>query len=283
MVSARRGAPVVWSEPISRPSLTRDGVVSALSVTLPAARTIACSQFVADGFREAWRSRRVVRVVLNGLIAPPLTPSPDQLRAALRIPEGATLVVLAGRLQRWKGVHVFIEAAAQVARRRPEAHFLVVGGTLFGLEKRYDHELRARVASLGLDRTVTFAGHRSDVDRFFAAADVVVHASIEPEPFGMVLVEAMAWGKPVIASDSGGPREIVRHGETGLLVPPNDPALLARALVTLIEDSELRDRMGKAGAARFKEAFLASRMTRELEEAYEQVASNGRLEEGMHR
>src|SRR6266487_4412500 len=65
MVSARRGAPVVWSEPISRPSLTRDGVVSALSVTLPAARTIACSQFVADGFREAWRSRRVVRADLE--------------------------------------------------------------------------------------------------------------------------------------------------------------------------------------------------------------------------
>jgi len=190
---------------------------------------------------------------------------------------------MVARLQHWKGVHVFIDAVAQVAGRRPEAHFLVVGGTLFGLEKRYDHELRARVASLGLDGTVTFAGHRSDVDRFFAAADVVVHASIEPEPFGMVLVEAMAWGKPVIASDSGGPREIVRHGETGLLVPPNDPALLAHALIRLIEDSELRNRMGKAGAARFKEAFLASRMTRELEEAYEEVASTPRLEEGMHR
>src|SRR6266487_1659905 len=85
------GLPCVYHlQGVPKPSLTQDGVVSALSVALPAARTIACSQFVADGFCEAWHSRRVVRVVRNGLIAPTLTPSPDQLRAALRIPEGAT-------------------------------------------------------------------------------------------------------------------------------------------------------------------------------------------------
>ena len=159
----------------------------------------------------------------------------------------------------------------------------MVGGALFGLEPRYAKELRERVATLGLDGMLTFTGHRADVERFLAVADVVVHTAVEPEPFGMVLVEAMAWGKVVIASDSGGPREIVRHGETGLLVPPNDPALLARALVRLIEDSELRDRMGKAGAARFEEAFLASRMTRELHQVYEEIADNVQSERGTDR
>jgi len=268
---------------VPRPSLTRDGLVSALSVVLPAAHTIACSDFVADSFRKVWRSRRAVKVVRNGLIAPRGAPSPGQLRAEFRIPDAAPLIVMVGRLQRWKGIHVFVDAAAHVARECPEVRFVVVGGALFGLEPRYAKELRERVATLGLDGMLTFTGHRADVERFLAVADVVVHTAVEPEPFGMVLVEAMAWGKVVIASDSGGPREIVRHGETGLLVPPNDPALLAHALIRLIEDSELRNRMGKAGAARFKEAFLASRMTRELEEAYEEVASTGRLEEGMHR
>ena len=99
----------------------------------------------------------------------------------------------------------------------------------------------------------------------------------------MVLLEAMAAGKAVVTSDLGGPREIVRHGETGLLVPPNDPTLLAQALLSLIEDSELRQRMGRAGAARFKQAFLASRMTRELEHVYEDVADVRQLEKRVER
>src|SRR5437660_2660845 len=93
--AALRGVPCVYHlHGVPRPSLGRDGVVSALAVALPAARTIACSQFVADGFREAWHSRRVIRVVRNGLIPPPFTASPGQLRTELRMPEGATFVVM---------------------------------------------------------------------------------------------------------------------------------------------------------------------------------------------
>ena len=189
------------------------------------------------------------------------------------------MIVMVARLQRGKGVHVFIEAAARVARLRSDVHFLVVGGALFGLEEAYGLDLRRRVAALGLDRTLTFTGHRDDAHRLFAAADVVVHASIEPDSFPTVLLEAMAAGKPIVASDLGGPREIVVGGETGLLVAPNEPDLLARALVSLIGDSGLRDLMGKAGAARFNEAFLASRMTRELQEVYQEVASPSPLED----
>ncbi len=271
------GLPCVYHlHGVPRPSLTRDGVVSALSVALPAARTVACSQFVADGFHEAWHSRRAVRVVRNGLIAPTLTPSPGQLRAELRIPDGATLIVMVARLQRWKGVHVFIEAAAQVARLRSDVHFLVVGGALFGLEETYGLDLRSRVATLGLDGTVVFTGHRIDVDRFFAAADVIVHASIEPDPFPTVLLEAMAAGKPVVASDLGGPREIVIEGETGYLVPPDCADRLAESILSLIENPDLRLRMGRAGAARFGAHFGAGRMAGELQAMYLQLVTHSR-------
>ena len=256
---------------VPRPSLGRDGLVSALSVALPAARTIACSEFVADSFRKVWRSRRAVKVVRNGLVAPRAAPSPDGVRAEFRIPGAAPLIVMVARLQRGKGIHVFIDAAAHVARSRPDARFLVVGGALFGLEPRYALELRQRVATLGLDGAVAFTGHRPDVERFFAAADVVVHAAIEPEAFGMVLVEAMACGKPVIASDSGGPREIVESGVTGLLVPPGDLQRLTRAMLALVGDPERRLRMGEAGAARVRELFSAERMVRQLEDVYQEM------------
>ena len=270
--AALRGVPCVYHlHGVPRPSLGRDGLVSALSVALPAARTIACSEFVADSFRKAWRSRRAVKVVRNGLMATGAAPSPGQVRAEFRIPDAAPLIVMVARLQRGKGIHVFIDAAAQVARSRPDARFLVVGGALFGLEPRYALELRQRVATLGLDGAVAFTGHRPDVERFFAAADVVVHAAIEPEAFGMVLVEAMACGKPVIASDSGGPREIVQDGVTGLLVRPGDAARFAQAILTLLGDERRRLRMGQAGSGRVRELFSAERMVRQLEDLYQEM------------
>src|SRR5438309_710955 len=97
------GLPCVYHlHGVPRPSLTRDGMVSALSVALPAARTIACSQFVADSFRKVWRSRRAVKVVRNGLMASGAAPSPGQVRAEFRIPDAAPLIVMVARLQRGK-------------------------------------------------------------------------------------------------------------------------------------------------------------------------------------
>jgi len=177
--------------------------------------------------------------------------------------------VMATRLQRWKGVHVFLDAAAQVLNQIPEARFIIVGGTLFGLEQEYAAELRRRAEHLKLAGSVRFAGFRSDVIRFYGAADLVVHSSIEPEPFGMVLLEAMACAKPVVASNCGGPREVVMNGITGLLVPPKDAQQLAQAILTLLGDPDRRIRMGQAGAARVRACFSAERMVRELQAVYE--------------
>ena len=164
--------------------------------------------------------------------------------------------------------------------RCPEARFLVVGGALFGLEQQYPADLRRDAERRGLTRALTFTGYRADIGRFFNATDVVVQASIEPEAFGMVLLEAMAAGRPVIATNHGGPREIVVHGETGFLVPPNRADLLAESILTLVQDPSLRLRMGRAGAARFEAQFLASRMAERLQAIYTELVSrtavNGR-------
>jgi glycosyltransferase involved in cell wall biosynthesis len=268
------GVPSVYHlHGVPNPSLSRDGLVSILSVMVPAQRTIACSSYVARAFGAVWRTGRQVIPIRNGVMlgTPPSNEAGVTVRQEFGIPTEAPLVVMPARLQRWKGVHVFLDAAAAIVEKYPEAHFMVVGGALFGLGEEYANELRLQVDRLHLGRAVVFTGYRADVSRFFEAADVVVHSSIEPDPFPTVLLEAMAWGKPVIASDLGGPREIVVQGVTGYLVPPGRAELQSQAIMRLIATPGLRMQMGKAGSTRFQAEFRASRMTAELEALYVDV------------
>lgn len=110
--------------------------------------------------------------------------------------------------------------------------------------------------------------------RFLAAADVVIHTAIQPDSFPTVLLESMALGRAVIATDLGGPREIVEDGVTGMLVPPHRADLLAEAMRTLLADPPRRRKMGQAGAERSRERFHAARMAREIERLYEPLISN---------
>jgi glycosyltransferase involved in cell wall biosynthesis len=261
---------------VPKPTLSRDGLVSVLSVLIPARRTVACSNYVAQAFKSAWRMRRKVLVVHSGVIlrASAFTGEGPTVRKEFGVSEEVPLVVMATRLQRWKGVHVFLDSAAHVVQERPETCFIVVGGTLFGLEKSYAEELRRQADRLGLGQAVVFTGYRRDVSRFYAAADIVVHSSIEPDPFPTVLLEAMASGKPVVASNLGGPREIVEDGVTGLLVPPNSAEYLARAVLTLVRDPGRRVRMGRLGAARVRHLFTADLMVERFQALYEEMTDD---------
>jgi glycosyltransferase involved in cell wall biosynthesis len=128
----------------------------------------------------------------------------------------------------------------------PKVRFVVVGGAHFS-EPNYPNELKALARSLGIEAVVEFAGHQEDVPQWMGAMDVVVHASTSPEPLGMVILEAMAMGKPVIASDAGGPREVIRHGDNGLLTPPGDARALAEAVLEVLRDENLRKHLGERG------------------------------------
>jgi glycosyltransferase involved in cell wall biosynthesis len=182
--------------------------------------------------------------------------APGELRARLGLPVAGPLVGIVGRLQRWKGVHVLIDALALLHASHPQAHCVVVGGA-HEHEPAYADELARQVAALGLGSHVTFAGFQRDVARWMQAMDVVVHAS-DREPFGIVVVEAMALGKPVIAGSQGGPREIVRDGVDGLLVPYGDAAALATTLRRYLDDPAFARRLGVAARQRATE-FSARR------------------------
>ena len=151
------------------------------------------------------------------------------VRRELGLPDEAFVAVHVGRLVPWKGQREFLEAARVVATACPEAHFLVVGDVAFD-GSAYRDALRRLVRRLGLEDRVVFTGWRRDVPVVLAAADVLVHSSVLPEPFGLVIVEAMAMERPVVASRLGGPGEIVRDGHEGVLVDPRYPEEIAEAL-----------------------------------------------------
>lgn len=166
-------------------------------------------------------------------------------------------VGIVGRLDRWKGQETFLRAAALLAARRPELRFAVVGGAILGTEGAYPDELRRLARELGLADAVHFTGHRHDVHDWQDALDVVVHGS-HAEPFGLVVLEAMALAKPLVAAAEGGPSEIVEDGRSGLLVPPGDPVALAGALARILDDDALAARLA-AGAADRARAFTEER------------------------
>jgi glycosyltransferase involved in cell wall biosynthesis len=121
------------------------------------------------------------------------------------------------------------------------------------------------VRKLNLESRIIFTGFREDRLSIMASSDVIVHASSSPEPFGLVVTEAMSVAKSVIATDIGAPSEIVVHKKTGILIPPKDADAIASACIRLLKDPGLRNKIGIAGRKRVEEYFTAERMTREIE------------------
>ena len=228
---------------------------------------IAISQAVAGAARRRGDvSADRLTVALNG-IAEPEKHSADRslaVRAALGIPAEAPLVVCAARLEPEKDVATLIRAMREVATAFPLVHCVVTGD---GSQRPI---LEEQVKRAGLASTVHLLGFRSDAPAVIAAGDVFAIPSVA-EPFGLVLVEAMAMGKPIVATRAGGPMEIVVDREPGLLVPASAPAALAAAIVALLRDPERRAAMGRRGRERYERRFTADRMARETASVYRRV------------
>jgi len=226
-------------------------------LTAMAALVIANSQATADHLPSSAR----VRVVPNGIDVRPYDPSLDgrAFRARHHIPADAPVVGMVGRLRPWKGQIPFLHMAAHIHQQAPQVHFLIVGGDPFGVDEAYPQQLQALAASLHLSERVTFSGQTDDVPGALASLDVFVHPG-DPEPFGLVNLEAMAMAKPVVAFAHGALPEIVLNGHTGWLVPPNDEAALSTAVLHLLHDPAERQRLGMAGRERVLAEFTAARM-----------------------
>ena len=233
--------------------------------TLLPARAVGCSSAAAARAQERLRPRRETFVVAPGTKVPPAGGRP-------REHGGPPVVGLVGRLQPWKGQDRLLRAQRLLRERGTEIHTLIVGGDAHGLSPDYAASLPGLVAELGLGGAVTLTGQVPDAGSEIERMDILVNAS-DPEPFGIVLLEGMARGVPVVAVGSGGPAEIVQDGRTGILARSGEPVALADAIEPLIDSPDLRRELGEAGRQRFAEQFTDTAMRARLLDALERLAA----------
>ena len=174
------------------------------------------------------------------------------------------MMAAAGQLIPRKGHRYLLQAASELMLTHPPFRLIIFGDGFL------NNQLRAQCASLGLNDVVQFAGYRDDLDSFIGCFDLFVHPA-SAEGLGVAALKAAAAGVPVVGCDAGGMKESVLHGETGLLVAPEDGDSLHEAIATLFDDDELRSRMGAAGRERMQNDFSIDTMADKHVALYESV------------
>ena len=200
----------------------------------------------------------------------PVRRDPAQVRLEYGLSPGRPLVGMVGNIKHWKGQEILIRALATLRDRFPDLACLLIGDTS-NESADYGRHIRELVKQLGLTEHVIITGYRKDVADHVNAVQILVHASILPEPFGRVLLEGMALRRPLVASAAGGVPEIVVDGVTGLLFRPGDASHLATCLERLLENPAMGKVMGEAGYRRLVEHFSIDRNVSATQQLYDQL------------
>jgi glycosyltransferase involved in cell wall biosynthesis len=241
---------------------------------------LSCYIAISEAVKESMLKRREaspdrIHVVLNGMPAidaAELT-TPGDVRQALSIPTDHLILMCAARLEHEKDIATLITAVSEVSTSHPHITCLIAGaGSL-------EQDLKSEIGKRSLQHTVRLLGFREDILSLIGGCDLFVLPS-QAEPFGLVLLEAMAMSKPVIATNAGGPREIVVDGSTGLLIEPANPSAMANAIRAIIQDRDTMKKMGSKGYERFHERFTAQQMSQRMIAVYETVLKSNRKNTG---
>jgi glycosyltransferase involved in cell wall biosynthesis len=248
LAGAAAKLPGVWLQPAGPAGLAP---IDRLATLLPAKLVITVSRGT-DRAQRRLRPARPTTVIYPAVDTARFDArrigDKRAVRRRLGLPEDGPIFGSMGRLNSWKGFHILLDAVPAVLDRRPDATFVLVGGT-HELEPHYAVSLRDQAARLGRDGQVRLVGQQDNPEAWMRAMDVFVHTS-RHEPFGMVVIEAMALGKPVIATAEGGPTEIITPHVDGLLSPHGDTDTLSAEIIRCLDDDGLRAAIGKAAKRR---------------------------------
>lgn len=218
-----------------------------------------------------------VSVILNGVDASVFRPGIDgaKVREELQIPAGAKVIGHVGRMTPWKGQHHLIEAFARLAAHSPEAHLIFVGDPVFDNDS-YQNKLLELTAKFNLSRRITFAGYRHDMPEVLAAMDLFAFTSVEKDTSPLTLLSAMSAGLPIVAFDIEGVRELVDESEQVLRVPVADSESLAKSLLRLLADAELRERLSVAARRQAENKFSLQHHVKAIEAVLSKLAQQPR-------
>ena len=219
-----------------------------------AKRVICVSQYANQAIVEEGLDRDRVTTIHNGIDV-------DRFASAKRLsPDGSPTIGLIGRLTPWKGQMLFLEIAlAWKAAKHPKVNFRIIGGS-FNEDASFRESLMNFVREHNLDDWVTMMDHEANIETALADLDVLVHASTRPEPFGRVIIEAMATGIPVVAANAGGVPEIISHEKDGFLVSPGDRESYLHHLLSLATDQNLSKTIGAQGTLTVRKHFSLERV-----------------------
>lgn len=255
------GMPVFWFQH----GISGGGWMDRLSTTLPTTGIFACSSTAAMAQQKISPQTAVVAcypAVDLAHLERARQMGQAYWRSHLGLPAPVPIVGMVARMERWKGVDVFIKTITELAHRHPDLHAFVIGGT-HPLDPNCARELYAQAAETGLGDRLRLMGQRplEEVAGWWCACDVAMHPVTGAEPFGMGIVEAMAMGKPVIASALGGPAEIIQDRVNGLLCAPGDVDGFVHTAEDILADPERRQSLGRAARARAQD-FSAQALLR---------------------
>ena len=229
-------------------------------------RVIAVSNAAADAFKDIKNRNKKLLVINNSIDLNSFKASED-IRGKLNISKNELVIGIVGQISKLKGHDVFLRAASIILEKNKNVKFLVVGN----VRRERDQGLcEALINKLDLRENVIFTGFRHDIANVLSAIDILAFPTLK-ESFGRSAIEAMALGKPVVASNVGGVPEIVNHGKTGILVSPGDAEELADGLLELINDKEKREDMGNEGLKVVREKFDIRDMMNRIENVYKEL------------
>ncbi|XAY07043.1 glycosyltransferase [Paraconexibacter sp. AEG42_29] len=224
---------------------------------------------VSRATRDQFTGLGPATVLHDGLAVVPRRADRAASRAALDLPQDATVLAVLGRISGWKGQDVSVRALASPALRDRKDVVLALAGDPWRGEERHLRELHEIAAAYGLDDRVRHIGFQDDVDAVYGAADIVLVPSKQPDPFPNAALEAAGAGCCVVASGHGGIPEMLRHDQTAVLVAPDDPEALAEAVAALVDDPARREALGAAAALDIAERFSTAGMLRHVQALYD--------------
>ena len=196
-----------------------------------------------------------IRVVYNAV---------DEQNNTERIPHNEFIVGMAGRINRWKGQRLFVDVAEIVHKKYPNIVFLIAGEAYTGEEYLKD-ELKNYITQKSLEDTVKLLGQVNNMNEFYRTMDIFVLPSIQPEPFGLVIIEGMEYALPVIATNHGGPTEIIENNKNGFLVDYKSPEEMACRIIELIENKQKYNEIAKAGQKMKRDKYSVKSMVKSIE------------------